>query len=261
MKIAIEHTTALRCDPGAPASTQLLRLTPRNTGRQRVLSWELSLPRPASRDTDAWGNVQHVLTLDAPGREVVLSARGVVEIGPASADDDGLNPLLFLRPTTLTQADAALADFADNFRMPQVRRDVLRALMVAVADQVTLAPAPFAGGSAADAFARRSGSCHDQAHVFIACARHLGVPARYVSGYVHAEGRDRVASHGWVELHAGDQWHTFDIAHRLDHPTTHLALAIGMDYLDACPVRGVRVAGTREQVAATLLAQARQSNQ
>lgn len=262
MRIGIEHRTAWHTDPAQGFATQLLRMTPRDSARQRVLSWELSLPRPASRGRDGFGNVQHVLTLDAPDSDVMLTARGVVEILPnAVEEDDNLNPLLFLRQTTLTQADAALADFADNFRAAQPRRDVLRALMIAVGDHVALAGGNFGGGDGSAAFAARQGTCHDQAHVLIACARHLGVPARFVSGYIHNPARDHMASHAWAELRCDGQWLTFDPAHRLDRPTTHLKLAIGMDYLDACPMRGVRVAGAGEQLSARLVAQARQPNQ
>jgi transglutaminase-like putative cysteine protease len=245
MKIAIEHSTAWHAAENAGISTQLLRMTPRDSARQHVLSWDLSLPCAASCGTDPFGNVQHVLTVDAAGHDISLTARGVVEIRTqADEDDDGLNPLLFLRTTALTQSDDALLDFADNFRIANPSRDVLRALMIAVGGEVALTvPAVFSGGHAAAAFAGKQGSCHDQTHVFLACARQIGVPARYVSGYVH--GGDRIASHAWAEVFVHGRWHTFDVAHRLDRPTTHLKLAIGMDYLDACPVRGVRFAGTQ----------------
>lgn len=263
MKIAIEHSTAWHDESGARSVTQLLRMTPRDTARQRVLAWDLALPCPATRGTDPWGNVQHVLTLEAPRTDVTLTARGVVEIDATATEaDEGLNPLLFLRPTGLTQADAALADLADNFRVAHVSRDALRALMMTLAGEVRLEAGSYAGRSAAEALARRAGTCHDQAHVFLACARLLGVPARYVSGYVHGQDGNRVASHGWAEAWVHGRWHTFDTANRLDRPTTHLKLALGMDYLDACPVRGVRFGRAREQLTAcTLVEQARQANQ
>lgn len=274
MKIAIEHSTGWHLDQRAGISTQLLRMTPRNSARQQVLSWELALPCSASSGNDAFGNVQHVLTLDfqktdlhkpeAPARDVTLTARGVVEIKPNAEDaGDGLNPLLFLRSTTLTHADALLTDFADNFRVTNPSRDVLRALMIAIGSEVVIdSSKPFNGSTAADAMARRSGSCHDQAHVFLACARQLGVPARYISGYVHSIEGNRVASHAWTEAFVHGHWHTFDVAHRLDRPTTHLKLALGMDHLDACPVRALNVSGTRDQLSAqNLIEQAQQANQ
>lgn len=256
MKIAIEHSTVWHTEAlRSGISTQLLRLTPRDSARQHVVSWELSLPCHATRGTDPFGNVHHVLSVETPRRDLTLTARGVVEIRPNAVDaDDDLNPLLFLRATGLTQADTPIAEFADNFRATHMSREILRALMIGVADHVHPADSTqFGGASAAEVFARRSGTCHDMTHVFLACARHVGVPARFVSGYVHSPGRDQVASHAWAEAHVGGHWHTFDIAGRLDRPTTHLKLAIGMDYLDTCPVRGVRVGSARERLTSQAL--------
>lgn len=265
MKIAIEHRTAWHPGEQAGISTQLLRMTPRRSARQNVLSWDLSLPCQATRGTDPFGNVQHVLTVDAPRQDITLTARGVVEIRPhVDEEDDGLSPLLFLRSSMLTQADRELADFSENFRISQPSRDALRALMLAIHGQIELdAGAAFSGGSAAECWARRNGSRHDQVHVFLACARLLGVPSRYISGYAHAGGNaGQIASHAWAEAYVHGHWHTFDIASRLDRPTTHLKLALGMDYLDACPVRGVRFAGAREKLSTqALIEQAQLPNQ
>lgn len=262
MKIAIEHSTAWH-DESAGVVTQLLRMTPRDSARQHVVAWDLALPCAATRGTDPYGNVQHVLTLDSPRKDITLTARGVVDIDPnAEEGDDGLNPLLFLRTTGLTQADAAIADLADNFRSDNMSREVLRAMMMAIGSEVRREPGSFSGRTAAEALARRAGTCHDQTHVFLACARLLGVPARYVNGYMHGIDGNRVSSHGWAEAFAHGHWHTFDIGSRLDRPTTHLKLAIGMDYLDACPVRGVRFGHARERLSAeTLIEQAQQANQ
>lgn len=268
MRLVIEHSTAWHDEAATGSATRLLRLTPRDTARQHVVVWDLALPCAATRGTDAYGNVQHVLTLDCPQKDVALTARGVVEIDPdADEDDDGLNPLLFLRSTGHTQADAAIAMLSDDFRADdlgagELTLPVVRALMVTIESAVKREAGAFAGRTAAEALARRAGTCHDQVHVFLSCLRLLGVPARYVSGYVHGIDGNRVSSHGWAEAFVQGRWHTWDIANRLDRPTSHLKLAIGMDYLDACPVRGVRFGLAREQLsAAALIAQAQQANQ
>jgi transglutaminase-like putative cysteine protease len=98
-------------------STQYLRLTPRDTTRQKVLDWTLATPGPALRTTDGYGNVLHVLTIDKPVTAIVIQAQGSVETAPAldePSDFTGapLSPLLFLRPTGLTRADETLATFA-----------------------------------------------------------------------------------------------------------------------------------------------------
>ena len=102
--------------------------------------------------------------------------------------------------------------------------------------------------SAMEAFALGSGVCQDHTHVFLACCRHLGVPARYVSGYLHSDG---VASHAWAEAWVVDRWHSFDVANSRPAGEDHIKLAIGGDYLDACPIRGTRVGGGAETMLAT----------
>ena len=104
-----------------------------------------------------------------------------------------------------------------------------------------------AGNSAAEAFALGSGVCQDHTHVFVACCRHLGVPARYVSGYLYSDGA-QVASHAWAEAWTVDRWRSFDVANSRSAGEQHIKLAIGADYLDACPIRGTRTGGGGEKM-------------
>src|SRR5690606_34627238 len=105
----------------------------------------------------------------------------------------------------------------------------------------------------------------DHAHVFIACCRSLGIPARYVSGYLHADDDGHLSSHAWVEAWLEDRWQTFDVTNGLLSPSRHLKLAIGLDYMEACPVRGVRWGGDNEclsaSAAVSLLESSAQQNQ
>jgi transglutaminase-like putative cysteine protease len=100
------------------------------------------------------------------------------------------------------------------------------------------------------AFARGRGVCQDHAHVFIAGCRTAGIPARYVSGYVYSGEDGEVASHAWVDAWLGkDQgWTSIDVTHRKLANGNHCRLAVGRDYLDACPVRGVRRGGGAEEM-------------
>jgi len=107
--------------------------------------------------------------------------------------------------------------------------------------------------SAAQAFARRAGVCQDHTHAFLACARSLGIPARYVSGYLYSENSEHLASHAWAEAWLDDAWYSFDVTNQLSRPERHLKLAVGLDYLDACPVRGMRRGGGCEQMHAKVL--------
>jgi transglutaminase-like putative cysteine protease len=233
VRYVITHDFTYSYDSPVRLSTQYLRLTPRDTSRQKVLEWRLGTPGPALRTTDGYGNVLHVLTIDKPVSEIAIHAVGTVQTSavvdePSDFTGAPLSPLVFLRPTGLTRADDAQRARADKFRDAARTHAGLRDLAAAIRDH----------GSAADA-----------AHAFIACCRYLGVPARYVSGYVYDE---QVALHAWAEAWVEERWRSFDIAREEQIGETHIKIAIGADYLDACPVRGVRVGGGTE----TLLAEA-----
>jgi cobalamin biosynthesis Mg chelatase CobN len=100
--------------------------------------------------------------------------------------------------------------------------------------------------TAAQSFAAGRGVNQDHAHVFVSCCRELGVPARYVSGYVYTPDREHVASHAWAEGWLSNRWISFDVGNARKAGEAHLKLAAGLDYLDACPVRGVRLGGGEE---------------
>jgi transglutaminase-like putative cysteine protease len=100
--------------------------------------------------------------------------------------------------------------------------------------------------------------CQDHTHVFLACCRALGLPARYVSGYLYSQDSEHVASHAWAEVWQDGSWHTFDVTNQTRLPRHHLKLAVGLDYMDACPVRGVRFGGGIESLKA--VAEVRQSS-
>ena len=250
MKLSIRHDTTYRYDDKVRASIQYLRLTPQESERQHVLSWQLTLPRPVRAQIDPFGNVFHVLTLDEPHDAIVISARGQVEIDERQeAEHDKHSAFPFLRFTRLTTADDALREFAARQCGTRRDRSGLIDLMQALHEQM-----PFKKGvtrldsTAAEAFAGRAGVCQDHTHAFLACTRSLGVPARFVSGYLYQGNEQNLASHAWAEAWIGDAWYSFDVTNNLARPERHLKLAVGLDYLDACPVRGMRRGGGGEQM-------------
>lgn len=266
MRLAVDHTTRYRYRELLRHSTQYLRLTPRSNARQRVLEWRIETAGATVETRDGYGNILHVLTLDQPVREIEIRSVGMAEI---NADADGLDesenplqpplpPMLFLRPTERTRVDDALTAFARPFRssasVPSLA--ALSDLAAAVLERMPFTPgATDVHSTAAEAFAEKSGVCQDHAHVFVACCRHLGVPARYISGYIHAPGfaHEHVASHAWAEAWVDDRWRSFDVTNGGGAGVHHLSVAIGADYMDACPVRGVRVGGGEEHMIATAL--------
>ncbi|QPF71746.1 transglutaminase family protein [Roseateles sp. DAIF2] len=248
MHLVIAHETIYRYDAPVARSTQYLRLTPQSGTRQTVLRWALQLPAPAKDTRDAYGNVMHVLTLDHPGREIHLYARGEVDTQdapPAPDPRDELPAPLFLRESPLTRPDAALREFAAGCAGADPL-PALQTLMRALGQHMPYTPGVTdAATPAAEAFASRLGVCQDHAQVFVTCARLLGLPARYVSGYLAADA-EHVASHAWAEVRLTEGWLGFDVSNQCLADGRYVKLAIGADYLDACPVRGMRLGGGSE---------------
>ncbi|QLR43788.1 transglutaminase family protein [Enterobacter sp. RHBSTW-00994] len=252
MKLVIDHLTRYGYDEEVKFSTQYLRLTPHSSGRQKITSWTLSLPEgSAVTTTDAWGNVLHVLTLDNPHKEITIRASGIVDL--AEEEDDTpdapelLSPLVFLRSTPLTRADGQIREFAERHYRHDEAEASLNDLMADLRLRMPYSPgATQVHDSAADAFARAKGVCQDHTHVFLACCRALEIPARYVSGYVYSDNAQHVAMHAWAEVWLNGRWKSFDITNNTRNLNQHLKLATGLDYLDACPVRGTRLGGGGE---------------
>ncbi|HYF57835.1 MAG TPA: transglutaminase family protein [Burkholderiaceae bacterium] len=253
MLLTVWHSTVYRYAAEVARSTQVIRLTPATGARQRTLEWTVELPQPARTLTDAYDNLTHVLTLDAPHQEIRIVARGRVEVDDT---DDGepagrINPRVFLRSTPLTGADDAIRAFLAPLRAMVRTRPMmgLTDLMHALLERM-----PYESGhtsvesTAAQSFAASRGVCQDHAHVYVACCRELGIPARYVSGYVYTSDRDHVASHAWAEAWVANRWISFDVSNATQAGEAHLKLAVGLDYLDACPVRGVRLGGGEEEL-------------
>lgn len=257
MKLSINHLTHYQYDEEVKFSTQYLRLTPQNSARQQVSEWKLTLPASAVATHDAYGNLMHVLTLDSPHQEIFIHAQGVVEIADnveESQDnsDETLSPLVFLRVTPLTEADDLIRGFASRYYREAAPEESLTLLMAELRLKMPYTPgATHVQDSAADAFAKGKGVCQDHTHVFLACCRSLKIPARYVSGYVYSRDTEHVAMHAWAEAWINDRWHSFDITNNTRLLNQHLRLAVGMDYLDACPVRGSRLGGGCEELFST----------
>lgn len=259
MKIRIDHVTHYAYDAPVRHSAQYLRLVPAGSTRQRVLEWRLEAPGTPLEMRDGYGNILHLLTVERPVTELRIRSTGIVETTSAideTSDEIRLSPLVFLRQSALAAADAAIAEFAEPFRRRAGTLSGLRDLAAAV-----LVRLPFRSGvtaphtTAAEAFRAGSGVCQDHAHVFIACCRWMGIPSRYVSGYI-SEPRfpeSQVAGHAWAEAWVVDRWRSFDVTNGGPAGEHHVRVAVGPDYLDACPVRGVRSGGGEERMTASAL--------
>ncbi len=261
MLLHVRHETVYSYADTVRYTIQALRLTPRREARQRVVSWSIEAPGRRIEQMDAHGNIVHYLTYEAPHRELRLLVSGVVETdettGQPNSHPRQLSPLAYRIASPLTAVDADLSRFAADALSgnDDLRNRLLRGAK-AVAAAVAYRPgATQVSDTAVSVFQQREGVCQDQTHVFIACCRALGLPARYVSGYLYAGEEGGVASHAWAEVWLDDigQWWGLDITHAIPVAGTHCRLAVGRDYLDAAPVRGMRRGGGQERMQVSVL--------
>jgi len=254
MLIRVEHATSYEYSEPLHATTQYLRMTPLSGDTQAVESWALTCPGAAMTQwQDQYGNVCHTLTLPKPVEHLDIRVRGLVRtgdtngvVGTASSE---LPSMLYLRDTPFTVVSAAIRDFAGRFS-PGPKEDLIKtlhAIMLAVADEVAYRPGDTdVQTTGTEALEQGSGVCQDQAHVFCAVCRALGVPARYVSGYLsHGFGHEaHAASHAWAEAFVDSLgWVGFDATNRVSPNESYIRTAVGLDYAEASPVRGVRAGG------------------
>ncbi|HEY1475904.1 MAG TPA: transglutaminase family protein [Pseudolabrys sp.] len=274
MRIRISHATTYHYDTPPNSVIQMLRLTPRNHDGQYVVSWRVDLSEDCllHQHEDAFGNISHFFTAEGPFRKLSVAVEGEVDTMDARSVVSGaverFPPGLYLRETALTQADAAIIDFAGSARASAGNEPLalLHGLMIALNREMKFDTDPtHSTTTAAEAFALRRGVCQDLTHIFIAAARQLGIPARYVGGHFYrVDGvTAQEAGHAWVEAyveHLG--WVGFDPTNGIGITEAHVRVAIGLDYLGAAPVRGTRFGGSGETLkVAVQVDQARQQGQ
>jgi transglutaminase-like putative cysteine protease len=260
MRIRISHATTYVYDTTPTAVTQILRLTPRNHDGQYVVDWRVDLSQDCQlhQHEDAFGNITHSFTAEGPFNELAVLVEGVVETqdtkGVVAGAVERFPPQFFLRETALTQGDAAIVDFAESARSANGKDplSLLHTLMKALNREITFDTDPtHSGTTAAEAFKLRRGVCQDLTHIFIAAARQLGIPARYVGGHFHrVDGvTAQEAGHAWAEVHIENLgWVGFDATNGISTTEAHVRVAIGLDYLGAAPVRGTRFGGGGEHL-------------
>ena len=263
MRIRIDHTTVY--DYAAPANgiIQLLRLTPGDGEHQHVRRWRVDIDVDGAlrAGTDAFGNVTHMFTADDATRRMTLHVTGEVETRDAAGVVRGfvepLPPEVFCRTTALTRTDAAIVALAQR-AAGDTALDRLHALNAAINTHMAFdAGATGTGTDAATAFAQARGVCQDYAQIFCSAARTLGIPARYVSGhFVRADdAHAQPAGHAWAEALVDDLgWVGFDPTNGISVTAAHVRVAVGLDYLDAAPVRGARRGGGAETLTVTVSA-------
>jgi transglutaminase-like putative cysteine protease len=254
MRIAVDHRTHYRFSEPQARIVQMLRLTPTDTGDQTVVSWLIGVDCDARLRSavDGFGNAVTMLYAEGPIAALDITVTGEVLTGEAHgvvrAVNEPLSPLLYLRATLRTLADAALADFAAEQRAGDAIEAMHRLNAALHGRFPSVADAPDAGLTAAQAFAGADATSRDAAQMFIAAARSLRVPARYVSGY-RTDGSAHSAPHAWAEAHVGTLgWVGFDPATGLSPDESYVRVAVGLDATGAASIAGTRVGHGEERL-------------
>ena len=260
MRLTVRHVTAYDYDAPVPYGLMQTRLTPKSTSQQKVLDWSLGIEGGTRQlgFTDQNNNKVTLLSFEPGATRLVLTATGEVEttdtagvLGPHG----GYMPLwLFQRQTALTtpgKGCRALISEASGDD-PTSR---LHSLSAAIREAVAWTPGKSeVGWTAEEALKAEHGVCQDHAHIFVACTRAMGIPARYVSGYLMMTDRiDQEASHAWAEAHVeGLGWVGFDISNGISPDERYVRVATGLDYAEAAPVHGIRQGGAGESLTVSL---------
>ena len=276
----VRHRTTYRYNAPVTYARCTLRLTPRDTASQILLSNSIIVsPRPAvvRHRVGPFGERVTAVTVEATHRELRVEATSRVQVRRMGADRavrgaawegvrdaafastalDSSGPANFLYPTAMTPVLEPLTDYGRRFFTPG--RPVVEAafaLACAIRAEFDYDPkATLVSTPAIEAFEARRGVCQDFTHIMLAALRGLGLSAGYVSGYLRTvpppgkprlEGAD--ATHAWVTVWCGEAlgWIGFDPTNGLIVADDHIELAVGRDYSDVAPMDGV-IVGSGEQ--------------
>jgi transglutaminase-like putative cysteine protease len=249
MRLRIAHTT--RYDFARPVAhgLQRLRLKPKTTQGQRVLDWDMRLTgaTPQVEYEDHNHNSTALVSVDPGVTFVEVHCEGTV----VTADNAGVigqhaghMPLwAFLAQTGLTRPGPKIRAIMAGIDQP---RDagvaLLHRLSALIREEVDYVPGETSvRTSGEEAATIGAGVCQDHAHIFIGAARALGIPARYVSGYLMMNDRiEQEAGHAWAEAHVDHiGWVGFDVSNGISPDERYVRVATGRDYAEAAPITGM----------------------
>ena len=262
MKFEIVHSNRYHYTAPIAETVMEVRLRPMDGNGQRCLDFQLELSHGVKARTyvDGFGNHVHYFNLVRPHSGLSVVSRSTVETGGPLDDDPGEELVQdFLRFRSPVNDVAGVRELAARHAIadPGSTTAVEQAL-----DELTLTISREFNYDTTvtnvysvvdDVLSLKAGVCQDFAHLFIAVARAMGVPARYVSGYIHLPKwgqKATTASHAWAEAWvSGRGWIGFDATHPVRTTPHHVRLAVGRDYTDAAPTRGVYVGSAASTMA------------
>ncbi|MGS4883368.1 transglutaminase family protein [Roseibium sp. MB-4] len=257
MRLFVRHTTRYKYDQPLANAMQQLRLTPVDNPAQRIIDWNIEAPgiERATTYSDAFDNIVHMVSRAGPVEDVEITATGTVETtetnGVIGKEKGASAPArIYTRVTPLTHSNQAIRKLASLAEVPDPISG-FHELMHAIRDKVDYkVGVTETHASATTALAAGEGVCQDHAHIFIAAARSIGTPARYVSGYLLLEDEQASeAHHAWAEVRIeGLGWVGFDVSNAICPTERYIRLTTGLDSRSAAPIRGIRFGGQEENL-------------
>jgi transglutaminase-like putative cysteine protease len=286
MRYSITHDTVYDYADPVSLSQQLLHLTPRAIERQSVIEHRLSItPVPAHRFDrhDNFGNPVSTLEFDRPHRQLKITAQSEIEVAPRAQrldlesspawndvaqsldygagreyDEARLQAAIFRVESPFVRVKRVLGAYArDCFPSGRPLLAAVSALMHKIHREFTFdADATQIATPMLEVLEKKRGVCQDYAHIMLGCLRSLGLPARYMSGYLLTHpppGKPRLvgadASHAWIAAWCpGNGWIDFDPTNRVIPDTEHIAIAWGRDFGDVSPQRGIILGGGSHKI-------------
>ncbi|WBU56610.1 transglutaminase family protein [Paracoccus sediminicola] len=259
MRLRISHHTVYDYERPVSFGVQSLRVTPSVFQGQKVISWNVDMGAQCEAGAgfrDGAGDWVQLWTIRGPITQVPVRLEGEVETtdmaGVLRGHREIIHPAVYLQSTEATELNDEIRDIAAGPEQSLSALDLAHALSHLVHERI-----PYRSGvtngrtTAAEAFSIGGGVCQDHAHALIALARARDLPARYVSGYLHAdaEGNAHEAAHAWAEIHVGGLgWVGFDAANKTCPNDLYVRTGSGLDSRDAAPIRGVTAMGGAEKL-------------
>jgi transglutaminase-like putative cysteine protease len=277
----ISHKTHYHYRSTVVQSLHIVHMSPRALPGQTVRHHSLLVePAPASRQErlDSFGNIDIILDIESPHKELILLARSTVEKMPSAlfdlhsttawdnldyrllraANERDVHVLLFRCASRLTTPTIEIADYAaPSFAPGRPVLDAATDLVMRMYNDFKFDPhATDVSTPITKVFHTRRGVCQDFAHVALACFRSLRIPARYVSGYLHTRppiGRPKLqgadATHAWISVWSPEYgWVDLDPTNGIVVGEEHVTVAYGRDYDDVSPISGVLRGGGEHSV-------------
>ncbi|HSI54315.1 MAG TPA: transglutaminase family protein [Ramlibacter sp.] len=283
MLLHVVHETRYDYAPSVKTAQHMAHLKPQDGPSQRLLQHELEIsPEPAQRSeaVDVYGNTRSFFSLKSAHDELKVVARSLVSTSPplapqnAIAWEDARERLRYHRAaaydpaaefvftsTYVPRHDQFVAYALPSFTPGRPLLEAARELTERIHHDFEYEPeATDISTPVLEVLAMRKGVCQDFSHVMLACLRSLGLPARYVSGYLLTSpppGKPRLvgsdASHAWVSVYlpgvkGGGEWADLDPTNNRAPGEDYVTLATGRDYSDVAPVRGVLHGGANHQL-------------